>query len=99
KIAWLVAECPAVGMGGYDRAGGHVENIPEGFVVDMGHVQDHPQILNLTHGFTAKICKPTVFAAPCAGSQRIFFVPGKACVSGAELVEFIDHINILADTL
>ena len=65
----------------------------------MGHVQDHPQILNLTHGFTAKICKPAVFAAPCAGSQRIFFVPGKACVSGAELVEFIDHINILADTL
>ena len=72
---------------------------PERFVIDVGHVQDHAKILDLSHCLSSQVCQPAVRIASRAGGQRVFFVPGQACVTGAELIKFIDPVYVFSDAL
>ena len=85
-------------MGGYDRAIGSVQKIPEGGVVQMGHIQDHSQILNLADGSAANFGKAPLWSTKSAGGERSFLIPGEACVSCSKLIELVNQIQILANT-
>ena len=86
-----------IGMRCQNRACCQIDNIPEGFFIDMRNVQNHLLFLQLLNCLLAQLGYTPVGVTLYTGCQCIFFIPCQHCMTRTQVIQLIDLAQILAD--
>ena len=97
QISDYICQRSCIGMGCHQGAAAHLCHVPEGTFICMGNIYQHVLIMQLSDSLFAQLGQPSVGVAlrPCR--QIVLFVPGKHCMTAAEIIQLVNLIQIRTD--